>query len=73
MVGAVRDLTESKRADEERQNLERRMQETQRMESLGDGLPNPSVRAFAVHPLNAQRILVRGGRLQSRGSDRSRS
>jgi PAS domain S-box-containing protein len=35
MVGAVRDLTESKRADEERQKLERRVQETQRMESLG--------------------------------------
>ncbi len=30
-------------------------------QSLGDGLPNPSARAFAVHPLNSQRILVGTG------------
>ena len=34
-VGAVRDVTERKRVEEERQALESRVQETQRMESLG--------------------------------------
>lgn len=34
-VGLARDITERKRAEEERQLLERRMQETQKLESLG--------------------------------------
>ena len=34
-VGLARDVTERKQADEQRQTLERRMQETQKLESLG--------------------------------------
>jgi PAS domain S-box-containing protein len=34
-VGLARDITDRKRAEEERQELERRMQETQKLESLG--------------------------------------